>query len=148
MENKELTDDQMQEAVDQAVEEVKEAQSQMDPSDEQPTPRLFELADFVSTCSCGNTDVIIPNTRDGVKLELYPTDMHEMSVGCSKCGTVIKLHFREAFEMTNEEAQELVDKGEAEIPTEPEVNSEVVVENKEVENEEPIHEENTETKSV
>jgi hypothetical protein len=117
------TAEETKQAVEEAIKEIE---------DSQEAPRLYELANFISVCSCGGTDVIIPDTKDGVKLELYPTDVHEATVGCSKCGTVIKLRFEEVIE------EPQVD---VEADEEP-------VQNKEVENEEPVHEENTETESV
>ena len=124
--------------------------------DEQKAPKLFENADLVLTCKCGNKDILHTNVQGGIRVDLYTTDNHKLVLGCSKCGSKLEMAFEEQpvteEQIAAKELKEAEDKAKEEmnetLPVDDITDVEFENETEEIKDEEPVCEENTEKESV
>lgn len=64
-------------------------------------PVLYDVADFTLKCyRCGTEEVLQPGVTNGLAIELYPTDQHELRLVCKSCGTCMKLYFNPSIKET------------------------------------------------
>lgn len=90
-------------------------------------------ANLVITChNCGNVDTIATDIENGIRIDLFPNNYQEIRVPCTRCNSVMSMHFVKAEgaeEIPFEPGQEI------EVAEQPSVEAETVNEDR-IQNEE------------
>ena len=67
-------------------------------------PKVFEYADLHLKCgACGEDAVVFENVKGGLRVDLYTTDQHKLTLKCDKCGAEMELYYTEAINPPVEE---------------------------------------------
>jgi len=100
MDNKEIIQDEKQEAVEPKLEIV--------PKDK-PAPEFFEFGDVYFECNrCGNYQELSKGVKDGMQFVLPTSDQHEWRLVCGKCENMMRIFFKKSSEETVEEARKQI----------------------------------------
>jgi len=60
-------------------------------------PKVFEYADLHLKChACGEDAVVFENVKGGLRVDLYTTDQHKLTLKCDKCGAEMELYYVES----------------------------------------------------
>jgi len=70
-------------------------------------PKVFDIADMHLKChSCGEDVTVFENVKGGLRMDLYTTDQHKLTLKCDKCGATLELYYTEAANPPKEKEDE------------------------------------------